>query len=153
MNVPIYIFLNFFLNSNVVRLTLSVILLLSLPVAVDFWVFSQYLIPHFGAPLSLILEFGSSLLGYVIFLFSLSSYTLKAGEVYDLNKIYRLIGSLPGVFFLLIPGGVSFLFGLIFLVFFVSYPTGRFLVYFFHLDTQIIFHMIQLSQNRNLPKS
>ena len=146
MESQLYSLLNNLLNPKKFPAALSLAVLLSLPAILEFFFVVYYL--HYSTKVILTIESASVLLGYVS-LFSLIRARIgKALEAYSEKRIFRLIGSFTAVFYLLSPGIISLVLGLILLCPCISSYAGRKIIEKSHIDPSVIQTLLELNHTQ-----
>ena len=143
MESELYSFLNNLLNPKKLPVVLSLALLFSLPAILE--VFLIVYVLTYSAQMIITLESLSALLGYA-YLFLIVKVRIRQALIgYKEKRIYRLVGLLPSVLYLLIPGFISLVLGLILLSPMFSACIGRKIVRASHIDPSIIHTLLELN--------
>ena len=146
MESQLYSLLNNLLNPKKFPAALSLAALLSLPAILEFFFVVYYL--HYNTKMILTIESISVLLGYLCLLSHIKSRITKALEGYQEKRIFRLIGSFTAVLYLLSPGIISLLLGLILLCPCISTFAGRKIIEKSHIDPSVIQTLLELNNSK-----
>ncbi|MEM9424641.1 MAG: hypothetical protein AAF975_07640 [Spirochaetota bacterium] len=148
MESQLYSLLNNLLNPKKFPVILSLVLLLSLPVVLEFFFIVYVLQVTYSASIIITAESLSVLVGYAYFFLVVKVRTHQSLGNYRAKKIYSLVGSFPAMLYLLSPGFVSLALGVILLSPIFSVCIGRKIIRTTHIDPNIIYTLLELNNNK-----
>ena len=146
MESQLYSLLNNLLNPKKFPAALSLAILLSLPVILEFFLVVYYL--HYSTKMILTIESITVLLGYILLFLHIKGRIAKALEGYREKRIFRLIGSFTAVLYLLSPGIISLALGLLLLSPCISSFAGRKIIEKSHIDPSVIQTLLELNNSK-----
>ena len=146
MESQLYSLLNNLLNPKKLPAAMSLAVLISLPAILEFFFIVYYL--HYNTKIILTIESISVLFGYASLFLHIKARVAKALEGYREKRIFRLIGSFAAVLYLLSPGIISLILGLILLCPCISSYAGRKIIEKSHIDPSVIQTLLELNNNK-----
>ena len=145
MEDQLYILLNNLLNPKKFPVALSLTLVLFLPIILELFIITNIFAENFETQMIITIESLSVLIGYVSLFLVIKMRIRQALCNYKLKRIYRLIGSFPAVLYLLSPGFISLVLGLILLSPVLSTFIGYKIIRTSHVDPSIIYTLLELN--------
>ncbi|WGK69854.1 hypothetical protein P0082_03060 [Candidatus Haliotispira prima] len=145
MESKLYALLNNLLNPKKFPVALSLAAMFSIPAILEVFLIGYYLKDNYSMRMILTLESLSVLVGYAYLFLLIKVRIYQSLNHYKEKRIYRLIGSFPAIIYMLIPGMISLLLGIILLTPLVSKCIGRKIIQVSHIDPNIIYTLLELN--------